>query len=47
MEVVATNASLSFYDPEDIVKAGSRVWKDSDEWEVRPTLTRVRNVADA
>lgn len=34
VEVVATDASLTFYDSEDIVKAGSRVWRDEDEWKV-------------
>ncbi|KAJ3553836.1 hypothetical protein NM688_g3407 [Phlebia brevispora] len=32
VEVVATKASLTFYNPADIVKAGSRVWQDADEW---------------
>ncbi|KAI5114796.1 hypothetical protein M0805_002257, partial [Coniferiporia weirii] len=32
VEVVATDASLTFYDPGLIVKAGSRVWTNKDEW---------------
>ncbi|KAG7088127.1 hypothetical protein E1B28_012151 [Marasmius oreades] len=32
VEVVATQPSLAFYDPADIVKSGSRVWTDQDEW---------------
>ncbi|KAJ3765291.1 flavoprotein [Lentinula raphanica] len=32
VEVVATQPSLTFFNVEDIVKAGSRVWVDQDEW---------------
>ncbi|KAJ3721980.1 flavoprotein [Lentinula raphanica] len=32
VEVVATQSSLTFFNVEDIVKAGSRVWVDQDEW---------------
>ncbi|KAJ7291450.1 flavoprotein [Mycena rebaudengoi] len=32
VEIVATKPSLVFYDPEAIRTAGSRVWKDDDEW---------------
>ncbi|KAI0667733.1 flavoprotein [Trametes maxima] len=32
VEVVATDASLSFYSREDIEKAGVRVWRNKDEW---------------
>jgi len=32
VEVVATKASLNFYDPEPIKRLGSRVWSDDDEW---------------
>ncbi|KAH9891851.1 flavoprotein [Cubamyces lactineus] len=32
VEVVATEESLSFYHPDDIEKAGARVWRDVDEW---------------
>ncbi|KAF7976931.1 hypothetical protein HWV62_5344 [Athelia sp. TMB] len=32
VEVVATNASLEFYDRQQITKAGSRVWTNEDEW---------------
>ncbi|KAI0085139.1 flavoprotein [Irpex rosettiformis] len=32
VEVVATNASLTFFSVADIENAGARVWKDEDEW---------------
>ncbi|CDO69903.1 hypothetical protein BN946_scf184884.g62 [Trametes cinnabarina] len=32
VEVVATEASLSFYNIADIEKIGVRVWRDRDEW---------------
>ncbi|KAH9851716.1 flavoprotein [Lenzites betulinus] len=32
VEVVATEASLSFYSHEDIEKTGVRVWRNKDEW---------------
>lgn len=32
VEVVATEASLSFYSHEDIEKTGIRVWRNKDEW---------------
>ncbi|THH06089.1 hypothetical protein EW145_g4332 [Phellinidium pouzarii] len=32
VEVVATDASLTFYDPVLVVNAGSRVWTNKDEW---------------
>ncbi|KAG1899974.1 flavoprotein [Suillus fuscotomentosus] len=32
VEVVATKESLAFYDPADVVNAGTRVWTDEDEW---------------
>ncbi|KAI0699955.1 flavoprotein [Cerioporus squamosus] len=32
VEVVATEASLSFYDHEEIVRSGVRVWRNADEW---------------
>jgi len=32
IEVVSTKASLAFFDTKEIVKAGSRVWTDEDEW---------------
>ncbi|KAI0328995.1 flavoprotein [Cubamyces sp. BRFM 1775] len=32
VEVVATEESLSFYHPQEIEKAGARVWRDADEW---------------
>ncbi|EIW59354.1 flavo protein [Trametes versicolor FP-101664 SS1] len=32
VEVVATEASLSFYSPEAIEKTGVRVWRNKDEW---------------
>lgn len=35
VEVVATDASLTFYDSAAIVKAGSRIWTNRDEWRVR------------
>jgi hypothetical protein len=35
VEVVATEASLTFFNAEDIEKAGSRVWRNKDEWLAR------------
>ncbi len=32
VEVVATDASLSFYDHTDIERSGVRVWRNEDEW---------------
>ncbi|KAL1950439.1 hypothetical protein VTO73DRAFT_5563 [Trametes versicolor] len=32
VEVVATEASLSFYSPEEIEKTGVRVWRNKNEW---------------
>ena len=32
VEVVATKASLSFYDSQEVAKSGVRVWRDADEW---------------
>ncbi|TFK91879.1 flavo protein [Polyporus arcularius HHB13444] len=32
VEVVATEASLSFYDHEEIARSGVRVWRNADEW---------------
>ncbi|KAL1745292.1 flavoprotein [Schizophyllum fasciatum] len=32
VEVVATRPSLAFYSPDEIEKAGIRVWTDADEW---------------
>ncbi|KAL0960721.1 hypothetical protein HGRIS_005747 [Hohenbuehelia grisea] len=32
VEVVASKPSLTFFSQDDIVKAGSRVWTDDDEW---------------
>ncbi|KAI0754747.1 flavoprotein [Daedaleopsis nitida] len=32
VEVVATEASLSFYDHTEIERSGVRVWRDKDEW---------------
>lgn len=32
VEVVATEASLSFYSIEEIEKTGVRVWRNKDEW---------------
>ena len=32
VEVVATEASLSFYDHQEIEKTGVRVWRNKDEW---------------
>lgn len=32
VEVIATKASLTFFHPEEIRNAGSRVWTDQDEW---------------
>ncbi|KAI0357537.1 flavoprotein [Trametes cingulata] len=32
VEVVATEASLSFYNHEEIEKTGVRVWRNKDEW---------------
>ncbi|EKM54381.1 uncharacterized protein PHACADRAFT_146269 [Phanerochaete carnosa HHB-10118-sp] len=32
VEVVATKAAFTFFKPEEIHHAGSRVWKDEDEW---------------
>ncbi|KAI0822065.1 flavoprotein [Trametes gibbosa] len=34
VEVVATDASLSFYSKEEIEKMGVRVWQNKDEWGV-------------
>jgi phosphopantothenoylcysteine decarboxylase len=34
IEVVATKASLEFYNPEKVIEAGARVWVDEDEWRV-------------
>lgn len=34
VQVIATDKSLSFYDPELIRKGGTRVWTDKDEWRV-------------
>lgn len=34
VEVVSTRASLAFFSPEAVEKAGSRVWTDEDEWKV-------------
>ncbi|KAF7792291.1 hypothetical protein EIP86_003327 [Pleurotus ostreatoroseus] len=39
VEVVATKASLTFFNLEDITKAGSRVWQDEDEWPVSDELS--------
>ena len=49
MEVVATEASLSFYSTEAIEKAGVRVWRNKDEWGpyVRPHIHLVRNVTNS
>ncbi|KAH8108658.1 flavoprotein [Phellopilus nigrolimitatus] len=32
VEVIATDASLTFYDRQAVVDAGSRVWTNNDEW---------------
>lgn len=32
VEVAATTPSLYFYTPQEIKEAGSRVWRDEDEW---------------
>ncbi|EJC98833.1 flavo protein [Fomitiporia mediterranea MF3/22] len=32
VEVIATDASLTFFDQEEILDAGLRVWTDEDEW---------------
>ncbi|KAI0792865.1 flavoprotein [Abortiporus biennis] len=32
VEVVATKASMTFFSPHDVRKAGSCVWTDEDEW---------------
>ncbi|KAF9072789.1 flavoprotein [Rhodocollybia butyracea] len=32
VEVVATQPSLTFFNVDDVVKVGSRVWVDKDEW---------------
>ncbi|KAK1226158.1 hypothetical protein PQX77_010869 [Marasmius sp. AFHP31] len=32
VEVAATEPSLTFYNPADIVKAGAKVWTDRNEW---------------
>ena len=32
VEVVSTEASLSFYDHQEIEKTGVRVWRNKDEW---------------
>ncbi|KAE9409278.1 flavo protein [Gymnopus androsaceus JB14] len=32
VEVVATQPSLTFFNIDDVLKAGSRVWTDKDEW---------------
>ncbi|KAJ8080294.1 hypothetical protein PM082_017124 [Marasmius tenuissimus] len=32
VEVAATEPSLAFYEPADIVKAGARLWTDRNEW---------------
>ena len=32
VEVVATKASLSFYDSQEVAKSAVRVWRDADEW---------------
>lgn len=32
VEVVATDASLTFFDAQATAEAGSRVWTDKDEW---------------
>jgi hypothetical protein len=40
LQIVATEPSLTFYDPAEVEAAGSRrgktahVWRDSDEWQV-------------
>jgi hypothetical protein len=34
VEVVSTKASLTFFDPNEVKKAGARVWTDEDEWTV-------------
>jgi phosphopantothenoylcysteine decarboxylase len=38
VEVVATKASLEFYDHKRVEAAGSRVWLDQDEWQVGSLL---------
>lgn len=35
VEVAATKESLAFFDSKVIEQAGSRLWKDEDEWSVR------------
>ncbi|GJE95450.1 flavoprotein [Phanerochaete sordida] len=32
VEVVATKAAFTFFQPEEIRHAGSRIWRDEDEW---------------
>jgi phosphopantothenoylcysteine decarboxylase len=34
VEVVATEASLTFFHPEEIEETGARVWRNQDEWSV-------------
>jgi phosphopantothenoylcysteine decarboxylase len=38
VEVVATKASLTFFDPQAVRRHGVRVWVDEDEWQVRPSV---------
>ena len=40
VEVIATKASLEFYDIEKVKQAGARVWMDTDEWRVSSVLCR-------
>ena len=32
VEVVATEASLSFFDHKEVERTGVRVWRNNDEW---------------
>lgn len=43
VQVVATKASLAFYDPAEVKASGSQVWTDQDEWTVRLRQSNSRN----
>lgn len=46
VQVVATKTSLTFYTPEEVLKASQgrvRVWTDDDEWGVSRCVPRTHN----